>query len=97
MKRDLGPDWREKLRDFAARCSRSARSGALLVGAERRAGRRARHPQQRRPVSFTTAAGGPPANWLGSVGAYASDALLLLFGPAAALFLPVIGARRACG
>ena len=41
--------------------------------------------------SFTTAAGGPPANWLGSVGAYASDALLLLFGPASALFLPIVG------
>ena len=30
--------------------------------------------------SLSTAAGGPPANWLGSVGAYVSDALLLLFG-----------------
>ena len=41
--------------------------------------------------SFTTAAGGPPLNWLGSFGAYASDALLLLFGPASALFLPIVG------
>ncbi|HET7708566.1 MAG TPA: DNA translocase FtsK 4TM domain-containing protein, partial [Sphingomicrobium sp.] len=40
--------------------------------------------------SFTTAAGGPPTNWLGSVGAYASDALLLLFGLGSILFLPVI-------
>ena len=40
--------------------------------------------------SFTTAAGGPPTNWLGSTGAYASDALLLLFGLGSVLFLPVI-------
>ena len=40
--------------------------------------------------SLSTAAGGPPANWLGSVGAYSSDVLLLLFGLGAVLFLPVI-------
>ena len=38
--------------------------------------------------SFSTAAGGPPVNWVGTPGAYASDLLLMLFGPAAALFLP---------
>src|SRR6185295_15089151 len=32
----------------------------------------------------------PPANWLGTSGAYASDALLLLLGIGAVLFLPVI-------
>ena len=40
--------------------------------------------------SLTTAAGGPPTNWLGAAGAYSSDLLLLLFGPAAALFLPLL-------
>src|SRR5690606_38236392 len=40
--------------------------------------------------SFSTAAGGPPANWLGSAGAYASDLLLMLFGPASLLFLPIL-------
>ena len=40
--------------------------------------------------SLSTAAGGPPANWLGASGAYFSDALLLLFGLGAVLFLPVI-------
>ncbi|MCY7399252.1 MAG: DNA translocase FtsK 4TM domain-containing protein, partial [Sphingomonas bacterium] len=40
--------------------------------------------------SLTTAAGGPPTNWLGAVGAYSSDLLLLLFGPGAALFLPLL-------
>ena len=44
-----------------------------------------------RPIpSLSTAAGGPPANWLGATGAYASDLLLLLFGIGAVLFLPVI-------
>ena len=40
--------------------------------------------------SLSTAAGGPPANWLGSGGAYFSDALLLLFGLGSALFMPVV-------
>src|SRR4030095_4076461 len=40
--------------------------------------------------SLTTAAGGPPTNWLGPFRAYTSDALLFLFGPASALFLPLI-------
>jgi S-DNA-T family DNA segregation ATPase FtsK/SpoIIIE len=40
--------------------------------------------------SLTTAAGGPPHNWLGAAGAYASDVLLLLFGLPSALLLPPI-------
>jgi S-DNA-T family DNA segregation ATPase FtsK/SpoIIIE len=40
--------------------------------------------------SWSTAAGGPPVNWVGSFGAYASDALLLLFGLGSILFLPLI-------
>src|SRR5687767_5950489 len=89
-KRDLGPDWRDalsaSLKRFALRSW-----GALLVavsvgGAVALATHSATDP------SFTTAAGGPPSNWLGSVGAYASDALLLLFGLGSALFLPVIAA-----
>src|SRR5438067_1142648 len=32
----------------------------------------------------------PPANWLGSVGAYSSDLLLLVFGLGSVLFIPVI-------
>ncbi|HEU5285125.1 MAG TPA: DNA translocase FtsK 4TM domain-containing protein [Sphingomicrobium sp.] len=87
-KRDLGPDWRDalaaSLRRFALRSW-----GALLVavsvgGALALATHRSTDP------SFTTAAGGPPGNWLGSVGAYASDALLLLFGLGSVLLLPVI-------
>jgi len=40
--------------------------------------------------SLSTAAGGPAANWLGSPGAYASDALLLLFGLGCVFFLPIV-------
>jgi S-DNA-T family DNA segregation ATPase FtsK/SpoIIIE len=40
--------------------------------------------------SLSTAAGGPPSNWLGSAGAYASDTLLLLFGLGSVMLLPVI-------
>ncbi len=89
VRRDLGPDWREKLRAslrlFAVRTF-----GAVLVGLSVALGIALITHNSFDP-SFTTAAGGPPVNWLGSAGAYASDALLLLFGPAATLFLPIIG------
>ena len=87
-KRDLGPDWRDalgaSLRRFALRSW-----GALLVGIAV-AGGLALATHSSTDPSFTTAAGGPPRNWLGSVGAYASDALLLLFGMGSVLLLPVI-------
>ncbi|MGI8611250.1 MAG: DNA translocase FtsK 4TM domain-containing protein, partial [Sphingomicrobium sp.] len=87
-KRDLGPDWRDalaaSLRRFALRSW-----GALLVAISV-AGALALATHNSTDPSFTTAAGGPPSNWLGSVGAYASDALLLLFGLGSVLMLPVI-------
>jgi len=87
-KRDLGPDWRDalstSLKRFAVRSW-----GALLVGIAV-AGGLALATHSSTDPSFTTAAGGPPTNWLGSVGAYASDALLLLFGLGSVLLLPVI-------
>ena len=87
-KRDLGPDWRDalgaSLKRFAIRTW-----GALLVGVAV-AGSLALATHSSTDPSFTTAAGGPPVNWLGSTGAYASDALLLLFGLGSVLFLPVI-------
>jgi S-DNA-T family DNA segregation ATPase FtsK/SpoIIIE len=39
--------------------------------------------------SLNTAAAGPVRNWLGSPGSYSADLLLLLFGPGAALLLPL--------
>ena len=87
-KRDLAPDWRDALRD-AVRRTFVRTVGLLLVGvalafAVALATHSANDP------SLTTAAGGPPSNWLGSVGAYASDLLLLFFGLGSILFLPVI-------
>jgi S-DNA-T family DNA segregation ATPase FtsK/SpoIIIE len=88
QKRDLGPDWRDTL---AASVRRFARRtvGALLVAlAIALALALATHSTT--DPSFTTAAGGPPVNWLGGFGAYASDLLMLLFGLGAVLLLPIV-------
>src|SRR3954463_2614266 len=50
--------------------------------------------------SLNTAAAGPVRNWVGAPGAWSADLLLSLFGPPAALLLPlvvVIGVRIAGG
>jgi S-DNA-T family DNA segregation ATPase FtsK/SpoIIIE len=87
-KRELAPDWRDALREALRRLALRT-CGVLLVGVSI-AGALALATHNPTDPSLSTAAGGPPANWLGSVGAYVSDALLLLFGIGAALFLPVI-------
>jgi S-DNA-T family DNA segregation ATPase FtsK/SpoIIIE len=87
-KRELAPDWRDALRAslkrFAVRTWGALLLALSLAGAVALATHSANDP------SLSTAAGGPPSNWLGSSGAYASDALLLLFGLGCVLFLPVI-------
>ena len=88
QKRDLGPDWRDTLAGSLRRFARRS-MGALLVGLSVALGLALATHSSTDP-SFTTAAGGPATNWLGGFGAYASDLMLLLFGPGAALFLPVI-------
>ena len=84
----LAPDWRDALREavrrFAVRTWGAALVALSLAGAVALATHSPTDP------SLSTAAGGPPANWLGSAGSYFSDALLLLFGLGSALFLPVI-------
>ena len=89
-KRDLAPDWREALsnavRRFAVRTC-----GAVLVALSVAAAIALATHNPTDP-SLSTAAGGPPSNWLGISGAYFSDALLLLFGMGSALFAPVIAA-----
>jgi S-DNA-T family DNA segregation ATPase FtsK/SpoIIIE len=45
------------------------------------------HPSD---ASLNTAAGGAPQNWVGDAGAWASDLLLALFGPAVGLLLPLL-------
>jgi len=87
-KQDLGPDWREKLRD-SVRLFVVRTIGTLLVGGSLALGVALATHDSTDP-SFSTAAGGPPANWVGSAGAYASDLLLMLLGPAAVLLLPIL-------
>ncbi|MEM8697446.1 MAG: DNA translocase FtsK 4TM domain-containing protein [Pseudomonadota bacterium] len=40
--------------------------------------------------ALNTAASGPAQNWLGGIGAYVSEALLVLFGPLVGLLLPLV-------
>ncbi|GAA4750138.1 hypothetical protein GCM10023264_15790 [Sphingomonas daechungensis] len=87
-KRELEPHWRDALRASVKRLA--VRTwGAMLFGlAVATALALATHNTT--DPSFSTAAGGPPSNWIGSFGAYASDALLLLFGMGSVFFIPVI-------
>jgi S-DNA-T family DNA segregation ATPase FtsK/SpoIIIE len=87
-KRDLAPDWRDALREAVRRFAIRT-VGVLLVGVSL-AGAVALATHNPTDPSLSTAAGGPPANWLGATGAYASDILLLFFGIGSVLFLPVI-------
>lgn len=87
-RRDLEPHWRDKLAESVRRFARRS-MGAILIALGIGLGVSMITYSSVDP-SLTTAAGGPPTNWLGSVGAYSSDFLLLLFGPAAALFLPLV-------
>jgi len=87
--KDLGPDWRDRLRESMKRLARRT-WGLLLVGISLAAAVALISHSSTDP-SFTTAAGGPPDNWLGSVGAYTSDIAFLLFGIGSILFVPVVG------
>ncbi len=98
QRKDLGPDWRETLAASVRSFVRKT-AGAALIGLAIALGISLVTHSSTDP-SLSTAAGGPPTNWLGAFGAYSSDALLFLFGPAAALFLPLvalIGLRMARG
>jgi S-DNA-T family DNA segregation ATPase FtsK/SpoIIIE len=86
-KRELAPDWRDALREAVRRFA--VRTWGALLIALSVAGAIALATHNLNDPSLSTAAGGPPTNWLGSVGAYSSDMLLLLFGLGSALFMPV--------
>jgi S-DNA-T family DNA segregation ATPase FtsK/SpoIIIE len=88
LKRELAPDWRDALREAVRRFA--VRTWGLVLVAVSIAGAIALATHNPNDPSLSTAAGGPPTNWLGSGGAYFSDALLLLFGLGSALFMPVI-------
>ncbi|HEX6218240.1 MAG TPA: DNA translocase FtsK 4TM domain-containing protein, partial [Sphingomicrobium sp.] len=98
QKKDLGPDWRETLAASIRGFVRKS-VGVALIGLSIALGVALITHSSTDP-SLSTAAGGPPANWLGPFGAYASDAMLFLFGPASALFLPpvaLVGLRMVRG
>ncbi|HTG63375.1 MAG TPA: DNA translocase FtsK 4TM domain-containing protein, partial [Sphingomicrobium sp.] len=88
QKKDLGPDWRETLavsiRGFVRKTFGLALIGLSIALAVALVTHSSTDP------SLSTAAAGPPTNWLGPFGAYSSDAMLFLFGPASALFLPLV-------
>ena len=87
-KRELEPHWRDALRASVKRLALRTWGAVLLGFAIATALALATHNTT--DPSFSTAAGGPPANWIGTFGAYVSDALLLLFGMGSVLFLPVL-------
>jgi S-DNA-T family DNA segregation ATPase FtsK/SpoIIIE len=87
-KRELAPDWREALATAVRRFAIRSWGAMLLMLSLASAVALATHNPT--DPSLSTAAGGPPANWLGSPGAYFSDALLLLLGVGSLLFVPVI-------
>jgi S-DNA-T family DNA segregation ATPase FtsK/SpoIIIE len=88
-KRELAPDWREALREAVRRVAIRT-WGALLIAASIAAALALATHSPTDP-SLSTAAGGPPANWLGSAGAYFSDTLFLMFGLGAVMLVPVVG------
>src|SRR3954454_16389889 len=87
-KRELAPDWRDALREAVRRLA--VRTWGALLLAVSVSGAVALASHNPNDPSLSTAAGGPPSNWLGTSGAYASDALLLMFGIGSVLFLPVV-------
>ncbi len=82
----------ERWRDGARRAAR--RSGAVLGGVALCLGALltllALVSYRPSDPSLNTAAAGPVKNWIGSAGAWTSDLLLSLAGPAAGLMLPLI-------
>ncbi len=86
--KDLGPDWRDRLRESMRRLFVRSVGVALIAASILGAVALASHSST--DPSFTTAAGGSPENWLGTVGAYGSDLAFLLFGIGCVIFLPVI-------
>jgi len=89
QKRELEPHWRDALHASLKRLALRAWGALLLAVAAGGAIALATHNTT--DPSFSTAAGGPPTNWMGGFGAYSSDVLLLLFGLGSVLFVPVIG------
>jgi S-DNA-T family DNA segregation ATPase FtsK/SpoIIIE len=88
-KRELAPDWRDALREAVRRLAIRTWGAILIALSVAAAIALATHNPT--DPSLSTAAGGPPTNWLGSTGAYFSDAIFLLFGLGGVMLVPVIG------
>ena len=87
-RRDLEPDWRDRLGEAVR--ALTVRFAGVLALALSLSLAVALLTHERTDPSWSTAAGGPAQNWLGVPGAYASDLLLLLFGPGGIVLLPVL-------
>ena len=87
-------NWRATLRRAARRAAEIGGAGLLLAGMVFLALALVSYHQT--DPSGSTAAGGPPANWMGAPGAWAAERALFLFGPVSVLFLPLlyVGARK---
>ena len=72
-KRELAPDWRDALSASLRRFA--VRSWGAVLFAVAAAGAVALATHSGTDPSLSTAAGGSPVNWLGTSGAYVSDAL----------------------
>jgi S-DNA-T family DNA segregation ATPase FtsK/SpoIIIE len=80
--------WREKVAQAIARSSGVAIGLALVACALLLAVALASY--HRSDSALNTVSGGQTLNWIGPVGAWAADALLTLFGPLAAAWVPIV-------
>jgi S-DNA-T family DNA segregation ATPase FtsK/SpoIIIE len=80
--------WREKMAQAVARSGGVIIGLALIAGALLLAVALASY--HRADSALNTVSGGQTLNWIGSVGAWVSDALLTLFGPLAAAWVPIV-------
>ncbi|AKM11266.1 FtsK/SpoIIIE family DNA translocase [Croceicoccus naphthovorans] len=82
------PDWRAALKRSVNRTGELLGAAALALLGVFLALSMASYTQT--DASFSTAAGGTSANWMGAPGAYAADGLFLAFGPVSVLLLPML-------
>jgi len=82
------PAWRDAMRRAATRSTALLIALALLIATTLVA--LALVSYRPSDPAMNTAAAGPAQNWLGGLGAYVSEALLIVFGPLVALLLPLV-------
>ncbi|GFE73228.1 DNA translocase FtsK 4TM domain-containing protein [Novosphingobium sp. TCA1] len=82
------PNWRAVLKRSLRRASEL--SGALALFAAMAFLALSLVSYHQTDPSASTAAGGPAQNWMGPVGAWVAERALVLFGPVAALFVPLL-------